>query len=173
MFLFHTLIDSILICNSFVCSTSRLWNALPEETKQDEIGKFKACLKPDPNNKIKPRFYSGTRRGQILHTRLRSGNCDLNQHLHSINLSDTPNCTCGAIETIQHYLLHCPNHQEPRTSLTTKIHRLGIAKIDTKLLLEGKDDILRKRQISNYLTLPKATVYHLTCNHCVFLYCYA
>ena len=32
----------------------------------------------------------------------------LNQHLYSKNIVDSPLCQCGAIETTEHHLLHCP-----------------------------------------------------------------
>ena len=72
---------------------------LPEETKQaPSVASFKHRLNRDLN---KPPIYfnAGTRRGQILHTRLRLECSSLNAHLYRKNLVPEPTCQCGAILT--------------------------------------------------------------------------
>ena len=44
--------------------------------------------------------------------------CSLNAYLHKINLTDTPKCLCGAKSaTVEHFLLYCPLHAQPRRDL--------------------------------------------------------
>jgi hypothetical protein len=43
-----------------------------------------------------------------LLSRLRTGHCALNQYLHRFHHQESPECSCGsgAIETVDHYLIH-------------------------------------------------------------------
>ena len=58
----------------------------------------------------KPKSISsfGSRRAQILHARLRLGCSSLNFDLHRRSIVDSPLCSCGSVETVDHFLLHCP-----------------------------------------------------------------
>jgi ribonuclease HI len=57
--------------------------------------------------------------------RLRTGHCSLNQYLHRFNIENSPECSCGngSEETVEHYLLHCPNYDKEREKL---FERVGI-----------------------------------------------
>ena len=67
-------------------------------------------------------FYNGERRAQILHTRLRNHNMDLNQNLFNRNLMVSPWCRCGdTAETAYHYLLDCPLHIDTRLTMWVEI----------------------------------------------------
>ena len=48
-------------------------------------------------------FFVGDRRPQVLHTRLRTKCSALNYEIHLKNLTDTPLCRCGNIETSEHF----------------------------------------------------------------------
>ena len=64
--------------NSFLPSTSRDWNNLLAEAKQlSFINSFKYYLKKDKPSVPKYHYY-GSRKAQILHTRLRTGCSSLN-----------------------------------------------------------------------------------------------
>ena len=52
----------------------------------------------------------GIRFGQIHHSRLRLNCSSLNFDLHRKNIINDPHCSCGAIETSNHYLTECPNY---------------------------------------------------------------
>ena len=44
---------------------------------------------------------------------LRTGHCGLNDYLHRFGKKDSPTCECGhGKETVEHYLLECPNYRE-------------------------------------------------------------
>lgn len=63
---------------SFLSSSIRAWNSLPGEAKEiDSINSFKSYLKKDKRN-IPKHYYTGTRKAQILHTRLRTNCSSLN-----------------------------------------------------------------------------------------------
>ena len=67
--------------NSFVPKTAKEWNSLPDHIKVcPSINTFKQYLKRD--NSIVPKYYYlGSRKLQILHTRLRLGCSSLNADL--------------------------------------------------------------------------------------------
>ena len=75
-----------LYYNSFFPSTIRAWNSLPEDIKQSpSISSFKFQLNRDINKL--PKYYNtGTRMGQILHTRIRLECSSLNAHLYRKNI---------------------------------------------------------------------------------------
>ncbi len=78
-------------------------------------------------------FVSTSRRGpkldrqtEIKYNRLRSGHSLLAEHAFKMKIPShpTPVCPCGqARETIEHYLLHCPNHNSLRDNLIASIER--------------------------------------------------
>ena len=87
-----------LYFNSFP-STIRAWNELPDEIKgASTVSAFKYQLnkhkKPPPMY-----FHAGTRKGQILHTRIRMECSSLNSHLYSKNIINSPSCSCGCFES--------------------------------------------------------------------------
>ncbi|KAK3095850.1 hypothetical protein FSP39_022138 [Pinctada imbricata] len=104
--------------NSFVPSTTRLWNNLPNDTKESESLN---SLKHKLNSSINiPRYYfDGTRRGQIYHARLRMKCSSLKHHLFLKNLEPSPYCSCGGIETTSHFLLLCPKYANERSVLNS------------------------------------------------------
>ena len=66
--------------------------------------------------------------------RLRTGHCSLNQYLHRFGIEESPLCECGngAIENVEHYLLHCPRYDRQRSKLRNKV---GIGGMRTEKLL--------------------------------------
>ena len=59
-------------------------------------------------------YFCGSRLGQILHERLRMQCSSLKQHLYFKNIEPDPYCTCGGVETTEHFLLHCKNYDRLR-----------------------------------------------------------
>ena len=55
--------------------------------------------------------------------RLRTGHCSLNQYLHRFNIENSSECSCGngSEETVEHYLLHCPNYDKEREKLFKRV----------------------------------------------------
>jgi hypothetical protein len=126
---------TVLYAKSFLPSVINDWNSLPEEARHiHSLNNFKKFLNtnlPKPNTL----FYNGERRAQILHTRLRTKCSALNHHLFQKNIVASPLCSCGAIETTQHFFFHCPLYTIIRETLLRSITPLGSLTLTT--LLKG------------------------------------
>ena len=101
---------------SFLPSVIRDFNSLPEHVKSaSSVSSFKRLLK-DKSLVVPSYFYSGNRKDQILHTRLRT-NCSAFAHdLYSKNIVPSPYCSCGLAETTYHYFFVCPKFKVARNS---------------------------------------------------------
>ena len=121
--------------NSFLPSVIKLWNEIPVDIRNASIGVFKKYLM---KNKVSPPpyYYIGSRKVQILHSKLRLECSALNEHLFRKNLVDSPRCSCGSIETPYHYLLQCPKY---RTARAESIQLLDIP-LNTHNLLFGNEN---------------------------------
>ena len=126
-----------LYFNSFLPSTVRAWNEVPEEVKlSDSVNAFKRFLNKDKSH-IPKHFYVGKRKAQILHTRLRTNCSSLNLDLFMRNISDTPLCQCGSVENAQHFFFHCRNYDAPRADLLNTVSQYQTPSLS--LLLYGND----------------------------------
>ena len=68
--------------HSFLPSAVRAWDNLPREAKQSaSLQCFKNSLKTNTQSYVSKHYYIGSRRAQILHTRLRTNCSSLNLHL--------------------------------------------------------------------------------------------
>ena len=103
--------------HSFLPSTTRDWNSLSTETKQaDSVNSFKQSLNKDKPS-IPSYFYTGSRIGQILHSRIRTNCSSLNLDLFLKNITESPLCRCGSIENAQHFFFHCRYYEVQRREL--------------------------------------------------------
>jgi hypothetical protein len=59
-------------------------------------------------------YYTGSRLGQILHSRIRMQCSSLNQHLYRKNIVNSPNWICGLTKSTIHYLFHCLRYTAQR-----------------------------------------------------------
>ena len=102
---------------SFLPSSVRAWNCLPNEAKQsNSVNSFKYYLKRDTIQTPK-HFYFGSRKSQTLHTTLRTNCSSLNLDLFHKNITGSPLCRCGNVEDSQHFSFHCRFYQLQRTEL--------------------------------------------------------
>ena len=108
-----------LYFNSFLPSVIREWNTLSENNKYvDSINSFKRQI--SRNKTAVPKYiYTGSRKLQILHTRLRTGCSSLNHDLFAKSISDTPLCSCrsGDVENAEHFFLSCNFYRDHRIEL--------------------------------------------------------
>ena len=125
--------------NSFLPSAIRGWNELSEETRNlPSVASFKRKL--NSNIETPPLYYfSGKRKGQIYHSRLRTNCSSLSQHLYSKNLIASPFCDCGAIEDTRHFLLECIRFNDLRQDMTETISLLCNPTFNT--LLYGNNEL--------------------------------
>ena len=98
---------------------------------------FKNYLSRDKKSTPKY-FYNGDRKLQILHTRLRTQCSSLNHHLFQRNISPTPFCDCGQIETNSHYFFECQRFTSNRQKLLQNLNNYDIT---LETLLFGNPDI--------------------------------
>ena len=113
--------SSVLYYESFLPSSVRAWNSLPSEVRQlESLSSFKHFLNKD-KVPVPKYYYTGKRKVQILHTRLRTRCSSLNLDLFIKNVSDSPMCTCGSIEDTQHFFFHCTNFTQQRVELITEV----------------------------------------------------
>ena len=94
-----------LYYNSFFPSAIREWNNIPLNIRNlPTLSMFKSYLQRNKQSTPKY-FYYGDRKLQILHARLRTKCSSLNYHLFLRNISHTPLCECGQMDTNFHYFL--------------------------------------------------------------------
>jgi hypothetical protein len=123
--------------DSFILATTRDWNKLTEEVRNiSTIEAFGYRLRD--KEKVEKYYYTGNRRGQIYHARLRLQCSKLNAHLFERNITDSPACSCGADnETPIHYLLECTNFTNERDKLFEELSNYLALPADA--LLIGSD----------------------------------
>ena len=124
-----------LYYNSFLPSVVRDFNSLPANIRSaNTIVTFKKLL--FANKHSVPSFFNhGTRKQQVLHARLRTNCSSLANDLYTKNILDSPNCSCGQVETTTHYFLRCPRFDAQRTRMLEAI--ANICPVSLKLLLFG------------------------------------
>ena len=87
----------------------------------------------------------GSRFGNSIHTQLRLGRSQLNDHLFSVRLSSTAKCLCGTLESTEHFLLDCFLYDIERQVLFDEIPGVLEKRLDkysrkelTQILLYGE-----------------------------------
>ena len=113
--------------NSFFPFNSKLWNNLPQSTKQMDLIEFKNQLKVDLKPPKIKHYSKGMKQSNILLTRLRVGRSDLNLHKFSNGFTDTPECMFHAKEesTLQ-YFLECFIYTAERRTMFSLVEHLFI-----------------------------------------------
>ena len=123
---------------SFFPSTVRLWNNLPQKTRESpSVNNFKALVRG--TNNFNPYHRNCSGKQGIWLTRLRLGLSALNSHRFKYNFINSPNCpSCpNTIETIKHYLFDCQSHSLARTNFFQRLHsELDVDTQDRELLLK-------------------------------------
>ena len=113
---------------SFIHTTTKQWNQLSQTTRELGHKAYKKHIREQLGPSVPPSFYNeGSREGNILHTRLRTGMTSLNSHLFRIQKFSTPACDCGyKDESTRHFVLSCPKYNQPRTTLFNNVaHIIG------------------------------------------------
>ena len=128
-----------LFHDSYIPSVVEEWNKLPMHIRNSpSVESFKRSLNsarsPPPSY-----YYTGDRRSQILHTRLRTNCSPLNLPLFQKNIVASPLCTCGEIESTDHFLLRCNLYNDIRVELLSNIRPL--CTVTTELLLFGNPNL--------------------------------
>ena len=133
----------------FLPSSIKLWNRLPIDTRNSRsLHIFKERIKTQ-NSKCPAYYYSSTRLGQIVHTRLRMNSSSLNEHMFIRNLVDSPNCACGQVDSTCHFFISCKQYTDLLNELVYTINYP--VTIDIKLLLKGSDTLSVDQNIEIFI----------------------
>lgn len=130
-----------LYYNSFLPSVIREWNNLPDEIRNiDTVQNFKKHIN-QPRQTVPKFYYSGNRRMQVLHTRLRTGCSSLNYDLFLKNITDNPLCRCNSaeMENVHHFFFKCRLYLEQRNLLFQTVHQF--CDVSLKVLLYGDQSL--------------------------------
>ena len=120
--------------HSFLPSVIRDWNSLSQEVKNsDSVDSFKRLLNMD-KSPTPAHYYTGKRRAQVLHTRLRTKCSALNEELFSKGIVDSALCCCGLIENAYHFFFACPNYSHIRTELFNNVSQFCSLSLNNLLL---------------------------------------
>ena len=123
---------------SFIPSTVLFWNNLDISIRNSPtIFLFKNRVNGDIYKP--PEYYNeGSRKLNILHTRLRHQCSSLKADLSRIHVINNYKCNCGAsFEDAIHYFLECPLYLSERRTLLSDCDDINI---NIEILLLGNDD---------------------------------
>ena len=86
----------------------------------------------------------------------------LNKFRYKIGLWESPLCSCGAIETVDHYICECEVYELDRQTLLTQLfYPTGEQGISAEIVLSLKDEVFKEHRIdllmmlSDYITSTK------------------
>ena len=146
-----------IYANSFLPSVIHDWNKLPDEIRNNpSLKSFKQFLNKDYKETPK-RYYEGSRKSQVLHTRLRTGCSSLRSDLFRKNIIDDPLCSCGQEEDIDHYFFQCTNYTVCRQIMFNEISSV-INNIDSDALLYGSNDLSHNDNVKIFQAVQKFIV---------------
>ena len=125
---------------SFFPSTIRSWNSLDPNFKSIQTtSKFKQILRANLF-KVSNYYLLGSRKCNIIHTRLRHQCSSLGADLFRANIISDPSCACGCpSEDAIHYLLECPLYTNSRMQLIMSITPYTVFSVEN--LLFGSDNL--------------------------------
>ena len=130
-----------IYANSFIPSTTKLWNDLSLETKSlPSVAAFKAYrVRALPRKN--PLFFFGGRLESAIHARMRIENSPLRSDLfNQLHVIDSPLCQCGSgeEEDAKHFFFDCSNYDLLRQTLVNDLLPFSIE--DVNHLLYGIPD---------------------------------
>lgn len=138
-----------LYLKSFVPVATKSWNDLPTNLRQQPLlSKFrKSLIDIMSPPKACPFFSFGSKKGNMMHTRIRLGASSLNQHRRALGGSVSSECSCGhAKEDTAHYLLVCPQFHGARREMSAAI---------SAILNINFDQVPRAEQVSLLVYGPR------------------
>ncbi len=148
---------SKLYQDSFLPSTIKEWNSLPIHIRASPtLNSFKHQLNKNMH-KPPPYYSTGSRLGQVLHTRIRLGCSSLNHDLFRKSIVESPLCACGESETASHFLMSCPLYNQQRQSYLSS---LPCPPIPNNLIygtdhLNNNDNILVFSKVQQFIIASK------------------
>ena len=81
----------------------------------------------------------------------------LNEYRYKINLQESPLCSCGDIETVDHYICECEVYELDRQKLLTRLfYQTGEQGISTEIFLSLKDEVFKEHRIGLLMILSQS-----------------
>jgi len=110
-----------------------------ERWENTEKGRHLYQYRPEVGVACQHSFQSFT--GESVISQLRSGYVRMNEYLSKVGATPSSECQCGEVESVEHYLLHCPIYDNPREILKRNlVVKCGIFHVDLHLLLDIRKD---------------------------------
>ena len=73
----------------------------------------------------------------------------LNDSRHKIGLQDSPDCNCGEIKTVAHYICECEEYEmEQQKLLTQLLYQTGEQVVSAQIFLSLKEEIFKEHRES-------------------------
>ena len=137
-----------------------------------------------PTINVPPYYFTGPRKLQVLHTRLRTESSCLKDHLFSKNIVDSTTCQCGLVENSTHCFLQCQRLTAQREIILASMSPLlpPNNQCSTNLLLYGHTDLSLETNILIFKDVYKyqihktlwqlSTIHHSssTCSHIKYVF---
>ena len=138
----------------FFPSIIRSWNSLDPNFKSIQTtSKFKQTLRSNLF-KVSNYYLLGSRKCNIIHTRLRHQCSSLGADLFRANIISDPSCACGCpLEDAIHYLLECPLYTNARMQLIMSITPYTV--ISNENLLFGSDNLTDENNLIVFRNVQK------------------
>ena len=105
-------------------------------------------------------YFLGPRTTEIIMARLRMRCSEPNGHLYSLHVLYSNKCSCGEVETTEHYFISCPLHTEARNDLKVSVLQLNLI-FNCKTLLHGSD--IQTPFMIKIIASSKAALYYNFC----------
>ena len=122
----------------------KLWNDLDiiiRNSPSVHIFKMKLKLKYIQFPRPPTYHFTGNRKLNILHARLRQKFSSLRSDLFRSNLIENPICSCGACpETVEHYILYCTKYVTAQNKLKNNIELINIPFVLNVLLYDDEGE---------------------------------
>ena len=133
----------------------RKWNSLDKQKRNESsYDTFKKNI-ANPL-KCSSLFYIGIRKFNVIHAQLRMNCSNLNAHLHSLHVIDSPACVRShSIEDTAHFFLYCPLYYTQRLALQNIVSRYTEFKLETLLFgdtnIDNVDNITIILAVHDYI----------------------
>ncbi|MCW4346280.1 MAG: ribonuclease H family protein [Candidatus Thiodiazotropha endolucinida] len=110
-----------------------------ERWEKSETGRHLFTFRPFVTHKIKHVYDKP--HGQCIISQLRTGYVGLGEYLKKCNLKESDQCECGAVESVNHYLLECPKHENAREIMRRRLfENCGIIHLNLHVLLDANPE---------------------------------
>ena len=136
-----------------------MWNSLPQSLREiTNLNSFKRSI-TERTISVPKLYFSGERKYDILHARLKNKCSNLNHDLCTNHISLTKKCACNAnYETTFHYFFECVNYTNEKMTMMISLHQFSF-QTDLKTILFG-DSMLTDEQNDILFSIIQTFINH-------------